>query len=173
MEILRRQLDYAGMKYSPKKEPCLISHILTPASFPHHNEIATTDRYRSILNRIQSSLFSDVEVWQSILSDCSPLYQSQILPALEAEIQRLTTMMMAHSRSVTKIILRNIAKKILENETSLHFSQTTIIQLIQTCFKNRGHHISNRVYHLKPYMNHVLVEDIKVTNTPTNKVCML
>ena len=52
MEILRRQLDYAGMKYSPKKEPCPISHILTPASFPHHNEIATTDRYRSILNRI-------------------------------------------------------------------------------------------------------------------------
>ena len=73
-----------------------------------------------------------MEVWQAILSDCSPLYQSQILPALEAEIQRLTTMRMAHSRLVTNIILRNIAKKILENETSLHFSQATIIQLIQT-----------------------------------------
>ena len=62
-EILRRRLDYAGMKYSPKKEPCLIFQFLTPASFTHHNEIATSDCYRSVLNCIQSSIFSDVEVW--------------------------------------------------------------------------------------------------------------
>ena len=78
MDILRRQLDYAGMKCSPKKEPCVISQILTPASFPHYNENATSNRDRSVINRIQSSLFIDVEVWQAILNDCSPLYQTQI-----------------------------------------------------------------------------------------------
>jgi len=85
MESLRRQSDYAGMKISPKKEPRLISQILTPSPFPHHNEIATSDRYRSALNRIQSSPLSDVEAWQAILNECTSLYRTQILPALEEE----------------------------------------------------------------------------------------
>ena len=33
MESLRRQLDYDGMKLFPKKEPRLISNILTPPPF--------------------------------------------------------------------------------------------------------------------------------------------
>ena len=33
MESLRIQLDYAGMKFTPKKEPRLISQILTPPPF--------------------------------------------------------------------------------------------------------------------------------------------
>ena len=68
MESLRIQLYYAGMKFTPKKEPRLISQIITPFSFPHHSEIATSDRYYSVLNHIQSSLLSDVEIWQAILN---------------------------------------------------------------------------------------------------------
>ena len=56
MESLRIQLYYAGMKFTPKKEPRLISQIITPSSFSHHSEIATSDRYYSVLNHIQSSL---------------------------------------------------------------------------------------------------------------------
>ena len=83
MKILRRRLDYAGMKYSPKKEPFLISQILTPSSFPYHNVITTSECYRSVLNRIRFLLFNDVEVRQAMLNYFPSLYRTQILQALE------------------------------------------------------------------------------------------
>ena len=56
----------------------LISSIITPSPFAHHN---SSDRYRSALSRVQSAPLTDVEAWSAILTEASTSYRS-LLPHL-------------------------------------------------------------------------------------------
>ncbi|GFH44969.1 hypothetical protein CTEN210_01443 [Chaetoceros tenuissimus] len=63
----------------------LISQIITPSPFQHHNDSGTADRYRSGLQRITQAPTRDVEAWEVIMNECTLLYRSQLLPQLDAE----------------------------------------------------------------------------------------
>ena len=56
----------------------LISSIITPSPFAHHN---SSDRYRSALSRVQSAPLTDVEAWSALLTEASTSYRS-LLPHL-------------------------------------------------------------------------------------------
>ncbi len=63
----------------------LISQIINPSPFQHHNENLTSDRYRSALQRINISPLNDVEAWEAIMTECMSLYRTQLLPAMKEE----------------------------------------------------------------------------------------
>ncbi len=63
----------------------LIPQIITPSPFQHHNDSATSDRYRSALQRITISPLHDVEAWEAIMTECMSLYRTQLLPQMEED----------------------------------------------------------------------------------------
>jgi len=90
---LQQQLQLAP--HLSTSHTTLISPIITPSPFLHHNDSGTADRYRSALQRVNSSPMTDVEAWEAIMNECTSLYRTQLLPELESE-------RMAH-----KIMLQN------------------------------------------------------------------
>ena len=71
----------------------LLSQIITPSPFQHHNDSATSDRYRSALQRITISPLHDVEAWEAIMTECMSLYRTQLLPRMEEEKKNWKIMM--------------------------------------------------------------------------------
>ena len=63
----------------------LIPQIITPSPFQHHNDSATSERYRNALQRISHSPLHDVEAWEAIMTECMSLYRTQLLPLMEEE----------------------------------------------------------------------------------------
>lgn len=86
----------------------LISPIITPSPFVHHNDSGTADRYRSALQRVNASPMSDVEAWEAIMNECMSLYRTQLLPQMENE------------RNTHKIMLQSAAAAVTSSASNLN-----------------------------------------------------
>jgi hypothetical protein len=59
----------------------LITQIITPSPYPHHNTGPTSSRFRNALSRITTHPRSDVEAWQVIITEAYACYRA-ILPMI-------------------------------------------------------------------------------------------
>lgn len=85
----------------------LLSPIVSPSPFPHHNDVATADRYRSALTRVTVNPSSDVEAWEAIMNECMSLYRTQLLPLLAVERSTHKAVFQANLASANLIISRD------------------------------------------------------------------
>ena len=71
---------------APSRElTCDLFPSIVPSPFAHHNDVATSDRYRSALERIQANPSSDEEAWMAVMNECTTLYANTLLPQLKEE----------------------------------------------------------------------------------------
>jgi Suppressor of forked protein (Suf) len=54
----------------------LITKIITPSPYTHHNSGPTSSRFRNALNRVTSSPTSDVEAWQALITEANACYRN-------------------------------------------------------------------------------------------------
>lgn len=54
----------------------LISRIIIPSPYPHHNAGPTSSRFRNSLQRVTSSPKSDVEAWQALMTEVTLCYKN-------------------------------------------------------------------------------------------------
>jgi Suppressor of forked protein (Suf) len=68
----------AAAHSKPRSRPSIISHIVTPSPYAHHNSGPTSSRFRNALNRITLHPTTDVEAWQAIMTEVSTCWRNLV-----------------------------------------------------------------------------------------------
>jgi hypothetical protein len=92
---------------SANNSSALLTQIVSPSPFHHHNDVATADRYRSALIRVNANPSSDVEAWEAIMNECMSLYRTQLLPLLGLERNKHKEIFQSNPSSTNLVISRD------------------------------------------------------------------
>lgn len=92
---------------SANNSSALLSQIVSPSPFHHHNDVATADRYRSALIRVNANPSSDVEAWEAIMNECMSLYRTQLLPLLGLERNNHKQIFQSNPSSTNLVVSRD------------------------------------------------------------------
>jgi hypothetical protein len=92
---------------SANNSSALLSQIVSPSPFHHHNDVATADRYRSALIRVNANPSSDVEAWEAIMNECMSLYRTQLLPMLGLERNKHKEIFQSNPSSTSLVVSRD------------------------------------------------------------------